>query len=164
MSVNLLKSPSRLYNVLLKHQVLPRLTYPAAGETILLHQKSQEIDYYVRVAGNLQKHVNICCCGFDKISIKRKNICATRNFYLTINIDLISLESLMVSTWNLVCGCFINFEKDRKFLTLFTFGCLSSDSDLLQHDVRTYFSELRQALAQGGFGRLHPLVQDRHEV
>jgi len=48
---------------------------------------------------NLQKHVNINCCSFTKISIKRKN-CAARNFGKMVNFDfiyLINLESLMVS-------------------------------------------------------------------
>jgi len=58
----------------------------------------------------------------------RKNY-APRNFDLTINLDLmiiltsfdlITLESLMLSVWNLVCGRFINLQKSSKFLT---FGC-----------------------------------------
>jgi len=41
--------------------------------------------------------------------------------------DLITLESLMVSAWNLVCGRFIKFERGRKILTLLAFGCSSDD-------------------------------------
>jgi len=47
----------------------------------------------------------------------RKNL-LQENFDLTINFDffdLITLEWLMVSTWNLVCGRFVNFWKGKKF-------------------------------------------------
>jgi len=47
----------------------------------------------------------------------RKNL-LQENFDLTINFDffdLITLECLMVSTWNLVCGRFVNFWKGKKF-------------------------------------------------
>ena len=36
---------------------------------------------------NLQKHVNICCCSFIKISMKKKTL-LQGNFDLTINFDL----------------------------------------------------------------------------
>ena len=33
------------------------------------------------------------------------------------------MDLLKASTWNFVCGRFINFKKGRKCLTLLTFGC-----------------------------------------
>jgi len=77
----------------------------------------------------MQKKINICCCSFNKISMKRKKS-AAKNFDLTINFDvminfhffdLITWDSLMVWAWNLVCGRFMNFQNGREFLTLLTF-------------------------------------------
>jgi len=36
---------------------------------------------------NLQEHINICCCSFNKVSIKRKTL-MEENFDLTIIFDL----------------------------------------------------------------------------
>jgi len=54
---------------------------------------------------NLQKHINICCCTFNKISVNRKKTALQDKFDLTINFDLMinldffdqkAYESLMV--------------------------------------------------------------------
>ena len=84
---------------------------------------------------NLQRHINVCCCSFNKISILQRKICAAKivwpkkNFVIMTNFDLffdlITWDSLMVWEWNVVCGSFINFRKGRKILTLMTFGCPS---------------------------------------
>jgi len=80
----------------------------------------------------LQKHINTCCCGFNKILIKRKKYLLQEkydpriNFDLMINFDffdLITWDSLMVWAWKLVCARLISFEKSRNILTLLTFGC-----------------------------------------
>ena len=73
----------------------------------------------------LQKHINSCCCSFNKISIKRNKYAASEirpndKFCL---FWANNLGPLMVWAWNLVCGHFINFRKGRKFLTSLTFGC-----------------------------------------
>jgi len=47
---------------------------------------------------NLQKHINICCCSFNKVSMKKKKL-LQENFDLMINFDffdLLSWDSLMV--------------------------------------------------------------------
>jgi len=55
---------------------------------------------------NLQKHIKICCCNFNKISIMKKKTLLQKNFGLTVIFDLtinfdffdlITLEWLMVS-------------------------------------------------------------------
>jgi len=58
---------------------LPRLSYiifnrPVVGKTTLLRPTSQQTYYYFRNATKLGKHINICCCSFNKISIKRKKL------------------------------------------------------------------------------------------
>jgi len=62
---------------------------------VLSRQKLQQTHYYYRMQLNLQNHVNICCCSFNKVSMKRKNS-AARNFDLTINFYLMTWDSLMV--------------------------------------------------------------------
>jgi len=37
---------------------------------------------------NLQSHINICCCSFNKILIKREKAVLQENFDSTINFDL----------------------------------------------------------------------------
>jgi len=58
------------------------------GKTTLLRQKSQQIHYYHRIATKLQKHINICCCSFKKVSLIRKKTVLQEKFDLTINFDL----------------------------------------------------------------------------
>jgi len=59
---------------------LPCLSYtlfngPVVGKTALLHQKSQQTHYFYRIATKIAKHFNICCCSFNKVSMKRKKLC-----------------------------------------------------------------------------------------
>jgi len=66
---------------------------------------------------NMQKHINICCFSFNKVSMNKKTL-QQENFDLMINFDffdLITWDSLMVWAWNLVCGRFMNFQNGRKF-------------------------------------------------
>ena len=71
MSIYPLKSLRRFCIVILQHQVLPRLAYinrPVVGKTTILRQKSQKIQYYVRIATKLAKTVNIYFSSFNKIT------------------------------------------------------------------------------------------------
>ena len=130
MSKILLKSLRRFYIDILWHQVLPCLVYstfnlPVVAKRHYCFSSRRKSNIVSEFQLNLQQYVNIFCFSFNKMSIKRKN-CAPTNFDLTINFvffDLITLESVMVSAWNLSCGRFINFVKDRKILTLLTFAC-----------------------------------------
>ena len=104
---------------------------PAVGKTALLRQKLQQTHYYYRISTKLAKHINICFCRFNKVSMKRKNFTARKfwpnhKFCLMINLDffyLITWASLMVRAWNLVCGRFANFQNGRQILTLLIYGC-----------------------------------------
>jgi len=100
--------------------------------------------YYVRncnkpiviteVQLNLQNHIHVCCCSFNKIFVKRiycapKQVWPKDKFWLKNKFwlfYLITWNSLMVWVWNLVCGRFMNFKKGRYIVTLLTFGCPSS--------------------------------------
>jgi len=68
--------------------LLPRLSYiifnrPVVRKTTLLRQKSQQTHYLyfgnaesiiiTDLQLNLQKHITMCNCNFNKISIKKKN-------------------------------------------------------------------------------------------
>jgi len=134
-SQNLLKSLRRFYIVILQHQVIPHAKRTSCGPIVAKQhyciRSRKQSNIISEFQLKLQKHVNFCCCSFNKIRIKikkklcYKNIDLTINFDLMINFvfsDLITLESLMASSWNLVCGRFINFKKGKK-LTLLTFSC-----------------------------------------
>jgi len=59
---------------------LPCITYialncPVVGKTTLLHHILQQTAIIPELQLNLQKHINICC-GFNEISVKRKNCVA----------------------------------------------------------------------------------------
>ena len=89
---------------------LPRIAYitcnrPVVGKTKSLCKKSQQSHCYCRIANKLIKHINICCCTFNKISVNRKKTVLQDKFDLTINFDLMinldffdqkAYESLMV--------------------------------------------------------------------
>jgi len=85
--INLMSSLRKFYLVILQYQLLPRLAYfqsSSSGQNnIIMSEVAKLISEYQL---NFQKHVNICCCSFDKISIKKKN-CAARNFDLMINFN-----------------------------------------------------------------------------
>jgi len=81
------------------------------GKTTLPRQKSQQ-------TLNLQKHINICCCSFNKILIKIKKAVLQEswpNDKFWIFFDLITWDYLMVWALILICGRFINFRKAEKF-------------------------------------------------
>jgi len=76
---------------------LPHLSYTilnhlVVGKTTLLCQKLQQTYYYYRIvkpiiAELMKKHINICCCSFNKISIRekttaRKNLTTKFYFFL----------------------------------------------------------------------------------
>jgi len=71
---------------------------------------------------NLQKHINICCCSFNKAIDEEKKLCC-KKIWQNDKFDLITWDSRMVWAWNSVCGRFINFQNGRKILILLTFGC-----------------------------------------
>jgi len=72
---------------------LPRLSYiifnrRVVGKTTLYYGRScSKPIITTELQQNLQKHINICCCGFKKILIKRKNYTA-KKFNSMINCDL----------------------------------------------------------------------------
>ena len=88
----------------------------------IISSKVAKTHYISELQLNLLKHLNMCYCSFSKISIKRKAL-LQENFDLTKKIDFfghITLESLLVSAWNLTCARFTKFERRRKSSTLLT--------------------------------------------
>jgi len=85
--------PGRAARPLATHQLRHCLSYilfnrPVVGKTALLRQKSQQTHYYYITATKLAKHINICCCSFNQVSMKKKKTLLQENFDLTINFDL----------------------------------------------------------------------------
>ena len=83
MSINLLKELRRFYK--LKHQVLPHLAYSnwfSSGQNNIITpeiaKKSRNVSKFQL---NLQKHVNICCCSFNKIPIEKKSVLQKIDFF-----------------------------------------------------------------------------------
>jgi len=99
----------------------------------IISSKVAKTHYISELQLNLLKHLNMCYCSFSKISIKRKTL-LQENFDLTKKIDIfghITLESLLVSAWNLACARFTKFERRLKSSTLLTFGYSSDEFAVL---------------------------------
>jgi len=135
-SINILKSMRIFCIVILQDQVILHII---AFKICICIQQWPRQHYNVRDRNksiskselqlNLQKHINVCCCSFNKISIKG-NITLQDNYNVTIILtffDLITFESLMVSVWNLVRGRFINCKNGRKTLNLLIYVCPIGD-------------------------------------
>ena len=100
MSKNLLKShwgSTLIY--ILQHQVLPCQNYFQSSRSVKTtyyvrsHKKSSAMSEFQL---NVQKHVNICCCSFNKMSIK-KNV-NNNTFWLEID-RYIGLAYISADIW-----------------------------------------------------------------
>ena len=63
---------------------LPCLTFvifncPVVSKKQYYHIKNcNKLVIITELQQNMQKHINVCCCSFNKISIKRKKLCCKK--------------------------------------------------------------------------------------